>query len=83
MNEFYDERKAEIKEAIDVVFRFQLYRRGKIDAFDGGEKVLGDCIDTLLGCVVEYESIMEENKVLKDLNLKYRLNELKSKGKKK
>ena len=65
MNEFYEERKDEIKEAIDVVFRFQLYRRGKIDTFDEGGKVLGDCIDTLLGCAVEYEALMEENKGLK------------------
>ena len=39
MNEFYEERKAEIKEAIDVVFRFQLYRRGKIDSYDDIMKV--------------------------------------------
>ena len=64
MNEFYDERKSEIEEAINTVFRFQLYRRGKIDAFDEGGKVLGDCIDTLLGCAVEYEALMKENKVL-------------------
>ena len=66
MNEFYDERKAEIKEAIDVVFRFQLYRRGKIDTFDEKGKVLGDCIDTLLGCAVEYEKLMKENKGLQE-----------------
>ena len=64
MNEFYVERKAEIKEAIDVVFRFQLYRRGKIDSFDDGEKLLGECIDVLLGCAIEYEALMKENKVL-------------------
>lgn len=86
MNEFYEERKSEIEEAINTVFRFQLYRRGKIDTFDEGGKTTGDCIDTLLGCAVEYKNLMEENQVLKDLNLKYRLNELKNlknKGKKK
>lgn len=64
---FYDEKLADIKESIDVVFRFQLYRRGKIDEYDGGGKVLGDAIDTLLGCATEYEKIMEENKVLKGM----------------
>ena len=64
MNEFYNERKSEIEEAINTVFRFQLYRRGKIDEFNEGGKVLGDCIDTLLGCAVEYEALMKENKVL-------------------
>lgn len=61
---FYDEKLADIKEAVDVVFRFQLYRRGKIDEYEDGGKVLGDCIDTLLGCAVEYEALMKENKVL-------------------
>lgn len=66
MNEFYEERKSEIEEAINTVFRFQLYRRGKIDTFDDGGKVLGDCIDTLLGCAVEYAELMKENKGLKE-----------------
>ena len=83
MNEFYEERKSEIEEAIAVVFRFQLYRRGKINSYDDGGKILGQCLDTLLGCAIEYEKLMEENKILSDMNLKYRLNELKDIGKKK
>lgn len=63
---FYDEKLADIKEAIDVVFRYQLYRRGKIDEYEDGGKVLGDCIDTLLGCAVEYAELMKENKGLKE-----------------
>jgi len=66
MNEFYEERKSEIEEAINTVFRFQLYRRGKIDTFDDGGKVLGDCLDTILGCAVEYAELMKENKGLKE-----------------
>lgn len=75
---FYDEKLADIKEAIDVVFRFQLYRRGKIDEYEDGGKVLGDCIDTLLGVATEYQAIMEENKVLKELiaELKNKIKEL-------
>lgn len=76
---FYDEKLADIKEAIDVVFRFQLYRRGKIDEYEDGGKVLGDCIDTLLGVATEYQAIMEENKELKDMieELKQKVNEIK------
>ena len=66
MNEFYEERKSEIEEAINTVFRFQLYRRGKIDTFDDGGKVLGDCLDTILGCAVEYAELMKENKGLQE-----------------
>lgn len=66
MNEFYEERKSEIEEAINTVFRFQLYKRGKIDTFDDGGKVLGDCLDTILGCAVEYAELMKENKGLKE-----------------
>jgi len=75
---FYEEKLADIKEAIDVVFRFQLYRRGKIDEYEDGGKVLGDCIDTLLGVATEYQAIMEENKALKELivELKNKINEL-------
>lgn len=64
---FYEEKLADIKEAIDIVFRFQLYRRGKIDEYEDGGKVLGDAIDTLLGCATEYQAIMEEDKVLKEV----------------
>lgn len=76
---FYDEKLADIKEAIDVVFRFQLYRRGKIDEYEDGGKVLGNCVDTLLGVATEYQAIMEENKVLKEMvvGLKNKINELK------
>lgn len=75
---FYDEKLADIEEAIDVVFRFQLYRRGKIDEYEDGGKVLGDCIDTLLGVATEYQAIMEENKELKEMiaELKNKINEL-------
>ena len=64
---FYEEKLADIKEAIDVVFRFQLYRRGKIDEYEDGGKQLGECLDVLLGVAVEYQKIMEENEVLKKL----------------
>lgn len=75
---FYDEKLADIKEAIDVVFRFQLYRRGKIDEYEDGGKVLGDAIDTLLGVATEYQVIMKENKALKEIivELKNKINEL-------
>ena len=78
---FYEEKLADIKEAIDVVFRFQLYRRGKIDEYEDGGKVLGDAIDTLLGCATEYRVIMEENKVLKNMyhEVKEKLHELENK----
>lgn len=65
---FYEEKLADVKEAIDIVFRFQLYRRGKIDEYEDGSKVLGDAIDTLLGCATDYEKIMEENEILKAKN---------------
>ena len=64
---FYEEKLADIKDSVDIVFRFQLYRRGKIDEYEEGGKVLGDAIDTLLGCATEYQAIMEENKVLKGM----------------
>ena len=63
---FYEEKLADIKEAIDIVFRFQLYRRGKIDEYEDGSKVLGEAIDQCLGCCIEYQAIMEENKTLKE-----------------
>ena len=40
----------------------------KIDEYEDGGKVLGDAIDTLLGCATEYEKIMEENEILKAKN---------------
>ena len=64
---FYEEKLADVKEAIDIVFRFQLYRRGKIDEYEDGGKQLGECLDVLLGVAVEYQKIMEENEVLKKL----------------
>ena len=78
---FYEEKLADVKEAIDVVFRFQLYRRGKVDEYEDGGKVLGDAIDTLLGCATEYEKIIEENKVLKNMyhEVKEKLHELENK----
>lgn len=63
---FYEEKLADIKEAIDIVFRFQLYRRGKIDEYEDGGKVLGEAIDQCLGCCIEYQKQMEENKILKE-----------------
>lgn len=81
---FYDEKLADIKEAIDVVFRFQLYRRGKIDEYEDGGKRLGDCIDVLLGACVEYQKIMEENKTLKEMlnKIEDKVKELKEENKK-
>jgi vacuolar-type H+-ATPase subunit H len=64
---FYDEKLADIKDAIDVIFRFQLYRRGKIDKDEDTEKTIGSSIDQLLGCALEYSEIMEENETLKKM----------------
>ena len=59
MNEFYEERKSEIEEAINTVFRFQLYRRGKIDTFDDGDLGLfGGFSD---GTVEEYSELKRVN----------------------
>lgn len=78
---FYEEKLADVKDAIDVIFRFQLYRRGKIDKDEDTEKTIGSSIDQLLGCALEYSEIMEENETLKKMyhEAKEKIKELENK----
>ena len=66
--ELFEEKINEIHNAVDVITKFNLYRRGKLDISLCPEpKEIGDALDTLLGIAIEYEELACDNKVLKEL----------------
>lgn len=69
MNDVVLEEKLElIDNSIEVVTKFNLYRRGYLEIESCPDpKDIGEALDTLLGIAYEYEDIVRENNALREV----------------
>ena len=67
-NVLLDEKLELINNSIEVVTKFNLYRRGYLELESCPDpKDIGEALDTLLGVAYEYEDIVRENNALREV----------------